>query len=69
MNIHFKPDQVLYVCGGLGRLHRVTAVFSDVDAANTYMAAAPGEAVVAVFGPAIVLARIDDNGFPLPRLP
>jgi hypothetical protein len=75
MNIQFKPDQVLYVRGGLGRLHRVTAVFNDVDAANTYLAAAPGEAVIAVFDPPIFLARIDDKGFPLldsnplPRLP
>ena len=75
MNIHFKHDQVLYVQGGLGRLHRVTAVFNDVDAANAYMATAPGEAVIAVFDPAIFLADTSDHGFPLmdskplPRLP
>jgi hypothetical protein len=69
MNIHLNPDQVLYVQGGLGRLHRVAAIFSKVDAANTYMATAPGEAVIAVFDPAIFLARTDDNGFPLLRLP
>jgi hypothetical protein len=39
------------------------------------MASAPGEAVIAVFDPAIFVARIDDHGFPLldskplPRLP
>ena len=49
--------------------------FSKVDAANAYMATAPGEAVIAVFDPPIFLARIDDKGFPLldsnplPRLP
>jgi hypothetical protein len=73
--MHLNPDQVLYVQGGLGRLHRVTAVFTDVDAANTYLAAAPGEAVIAVFDKFIFLARTDDDGFPLldsnplPRLP
>jgi hypothetical protein len=73
--MQLKPDQVLYVQGGRGRLHRVTAVFNDVDAANTYMATAPGEAVIAVFGPVIFVARTDDAGFPLldsnplPRLP
>jgi hypothetical protein len=39
------------------------------------MASASGEAVIAVFGPVIFIARIDDHGFPLldskplPRLP
>jgi hypothetical protein len=69
MKIHLNPDQVLYVQGGLGRLHRVTAIFSKIDAANTYMASAPGEAVIAVFDNFIFLARTDDNGFPLTRLP
>ena len=69
MKIHLNSDQVLYIQGGLGRLHRVTATFSKVDAANAYMATAPGEAVIAVFGAAIFLARTDDDGFPLPRLP
>jgi hypothetical protein len=73
--MHLNPDQVLYVHGGLSRLHRVTAVFNDVDAANAYMATAPGEAVIAVFDNFIFLARTDDDGFPLldsnplPRLP
>jgi hypothetical protein len=66
MNIHFKHDQVLYVVGDLGRLHRVTAVFNEVDAANTYMATAPGEAVIAVFGPAIFIAAVDDLGISVP---
>jgi hypothetical protein len=75
MTIHLNPDQVLYAQGGRGRLHRVTTIFSDVDAANNYMASAPGEAVIAVFDNFIFLARTDDNGFPLldsnplPRLP
>jgi hypothetical protein len=69
MTIHLNPDQVLYAQGGLGRLHRVTTIFSDVDAANTHMASAPGEAVIAVFGPVIFLARMDDRGFSQPRLP
>ena len=67
--MHLNPDQVLYVQGGLGRLHRVIAAFSDADAANTYMASAPGEAVIAIFGPVIFLARMDDRGFSQPRLP
>jgi hypothetical protein len=73
--MQLTSDQVLYVRGGFGRLHRVTAVFNDVDAANTYMATAPGEAVIAVFDNFIFLARTDDDGFPLldsnplPRLP
>jgi len=73
--MQLKPDQALYVQGGLRRLHRITVVFNDVDLANAYMATAPGEAVIAVFDNFIFLARTDDDGFPLldskplPRLP
>jgi hypothetical protein len=64
--MHLNPDQVLYVQGGLGRLHHVTAVFTDVEAANAYMALTPGEAVIAVFGPAIFIAAVDDLGISVP---
>jgi len=61
-----KPDEVLYVQGGLGRLHLVTNVFSDVGAANAYLAVAHGEAVIATEGGMILIARIDDLGLEPP---
>ena len=57
--MRLKPNEVLLVEGGLGRFHRVTAIFFGLDAvnhANAYMASAPGEAVIAVFDDIVVLA-------------
>jgi hypothetical protein len=67
--MQLKPDEILLVQGGLGRYHRVTAIFVGLDAvsqANTYLAAIPGEAVIATFGGMIFIARIDDLGIQLP---
>ena len=61
-----KPSEVLLVEGGLGRCHYVSAVFTDTDAANAYLAVEHGEAVIATFGGMILIARIDDLGIELP---
>jgi len=61
-----KPNEVLLIQGGLGRFDRVTAVFTDPDTANAYMASATGEAVIAVFDNIIFLASTSDFGLPLP---
>jgi len=61
-----KPNEVMLVQGGLGHYHKVTAVFTDTDAANAYLATAPGEAVIAVFDSVIFIAAVDDLGIPLP---
>jgi hypothetical protein len=56
-----KDDQRLYI-RSLGKVLRVTAVFTNVDAANVYMAATPGESCIAVYGDLILLARTNDEG-------
>ena len=61
-----KPNEVLLVEGGLGRYHKVTALFIARDAANTYLASNPGEAVIAVFAGIVFIAASDDLGIPLP---
>jgi hypothetical protein len=63
-----KPDEVLYVQGGLGCFHKVTAVFTDPDAANAYLANASAEAVLSVFAGIIFIAACDDLGLLLPSL-
>ncbi len=59
-------NEVLLVQGGLGRYHKVTALFVTRDAANTYLASNPGEAVIAVFDDIILIAAVNDLGIPLP---
>ena len=61
-----QPSEVLFVRGGLGRFHRVTALFHDLDVANAFIATAPGEAVIAVFNDIIFLASTTDLGLPFP---
>jgi hypothetical protein len=65
--MQFNADQVLYVRGGLCRLHRVTALFFDSDTANVYLASTPTESVIAVFGSAIFIAASTDLGLPFPN--
>jgi hypothetical protein len=64
--MRLKQDTILLIQGGLGRFHKATAVFSDVDDANAYLASAPGEAVIAVFDGMILIAACDDLGIPFP---
>ncbi len=67
--MQLKPDEVLFVKGGLGRFHRVSAIFTGPNAepqANVYLAAAPGEGVIAVFDGVIFTAACDDLGLPIP---
>ncbi len=59
-------DQVLYLQGGLGRLHRITAIFLDPSDTNAYLSSSPTESVLAVIDPFIFLAASADLGFLLP---
>jgi len=61
-----NPNQILFVHGGLGRLHRVTAVFTDTASANAYLSATPAESVIAVFDSIVLIAAVSDLGTPLP---
>jgi hypothetical protein len=65
-HMRLKQNEILLFKGGQGRFHKATAVFSDVDAANAYLASSPGEAVIAVVAGIILIAAIDDLGIPLP---
>lgn len=62
-----KETEMLYV-RSMGKALRVTAIFDNDDEANAYMAQ-PGndDAVVAVFGKFVLLARKWDKGIALPR--
>ena len=62
-----STDQILYLQGGLGRLHRVTAIFSDPSSANAYLATSPEESVLAVLEPFIFLAASADLGLSIPQ--
>lgn len=64
-----QSHEALLVQGGLGRFHRITAIFTDTNAANAYLAAAPEEAVIAASAALILIARIDDLGILLPSPP
>jgi hypothetical protein len=64
-----QPNEVLFVRGGLGRYHQVTAIFFGLDAvnqANTYLSTAPGEGVLAAFAGIVFIADNDDLGLSLP---
>ncbi len=67
--MQLKPNELLLVQGGLGRYHRVTAIFTGPDAenqANTHLASTPSEAVIAVFDDFIFIAACDDHGLSVP---
>lgn len=64
-----KPAPAAGMHRHMGRLFRITAEFSDDDAANAHMEAHPGEGVLAVIedDPArrrIILADVKDEGVP-----
>lgn len=61
-----STDQVLYVQGGLGRLHKVTAIFIDASNANAYLSLAPTQSVLTVIDPLIFIAESSDLGLPFP---
>ena len=56
-----NKDQFLYIWS-MGKRLRVTAVFHDDDAANTYMAKHRNESVIAAFDPYVFLANHHDKG-------
>lgn len=58
--------QVLYV-RSMGKALRVTAIFTDDDDTNAYLAKNRDESVVAVFGDFILIANTYDHGINLPR--
>jgi len=60
MGSKLKESEFLYV-RSMGKAHRVTAIFTDDDAANAHMVKTD-EAVMAVMGPFILLARTHDLG-------
>lgn len=64
--MRLKDHQMLYV-RSMGKAFRVTAIFTDDDAANDFMAKNPGHAVMAVFGDVIFLAETNDLGTVIPR--
>jgi hypothetical protein len=55
-------DQPLYV-HTLGRAIRVTAIFQSADEANGFMAAKPGQGVLACYSPFRYLALMSNIGF------
>ncbi len=60
-----SSDQVLYIRGGLGRLHKVTGIFLDPSAANAHLSSSPTESVLAVLDPYVFLAESSDLGLHL----
>jgi hypothetical protein len=64
--MQFSSNQRLYLQGGLGRFHRITAIFSDPFSANAYLSSSPSESVLAVLDPFIFLAESSDLGLPYP---
>ena len=59
--MRLKPATDFIYVRSMGKLLRVTAMFTDTDKANAYMAGAD-EGVVACFGPYILLANLYDKG-------
>jgi predicted solute-binding protein len=53
----------------MGKRLRITAVFSDVDAANNHMAKRNNDAVVVCFGPFVFLADKYDHGLSVAKAP
>ncbi len=56
------PHQRLYIDSDAGPRVRVTAIFSDADAANAHMEQHEDDAVIAVFGSYVMLASKLDKG-------
>ena len=60
MKLH-QDKQMLYV-RSMGKLLKVTAIFTDEAAANYYMENVRDEGVVAEFRPFIFMANLHDHG-------
>ena len=52
-----KPDEYLMV-RSMGRTFRVTAIFDNDDEANKYMEQHTDQAVIACFGPLVIIAQV-----------
>lgn len=59
--MRLNDKQKLYI-RSMGKMLRVTAVFTNDDKANAYMARHRDEGVVAVFEPLVFLASLHDHG-------
>ena len=57
-------DESLHIYS-MGKRLRVTAIFSDYAEANTYMDKHDDQAVIASFGPFVLLANMYDKGEPV----
>jgi hypothetical protein len=64
--MQLSTDQILYLRGGLGRLHRITAIFIDAPTANAYLSSNPTQSVLAAFDSFTFVAASADLGFLLP---
>ena len=56
MNHTAKPGEVLWLCS-MGKRFQVTAIFTEEAEANAHMETHDDQAVIACFGPFIVLAN------------
>lgn len=65
VNGRLRPEHVLYL-RSMGKVLRVTAMFTDVAAANDHMTKTD-DAVVAEFDGVIYLANRYDGGVPIPK--
>ena len=62
----FPTEQTLYI-RSMGKALRVSAIFTDRDEANAYMAKHDEQALVACCGPFYLLADRFDKGTNIPR--
>lgn len=61
-----RQTESLYV-RSMGKALKVIAISDNDDEANAFMARNDGAAVVAIFGPLVLMADKYDNGIPIPR--
>lgn len=57
-----KDDTEFLYVRSMGKLLRVTAVFTSDQEANSFMAKNNSQGIVACFGPYILLANVYDTG-------
>lgn len=56
-----KPGELVYIFS-MGKRLKLTAIATSDDAANRHMAKNPKDAVVACFGPLVLMANRYDQG-------
>jgi hypothetical protein len=65
--MRLDPDRHWLYVRSMGKALRVTAIWTDVDSTNHYLAAHPDQGCVAEFGPFILIANLYDPGIRLPK--